>query len=75
MHCETSICFNCMLSCRSMYITTRICPKCQREMITLSDRIRIPKRNRKLWDKFKIFLSNYNDYYKNKIVEILNEKW
>lgn len=74
MHRDTCVCFNCMTSCRSINGMTRICPKCQKEMITLSHKIRIPIKDKKLWNKFKIFLMQYNDYYKNKIIEIYGEK-
>ena len=43
------------------------CGSCGGELLRISDKFRIPKKNRKDWDKFIEWLKNYNPYYKAQI--------
>jgi len=61
---RTHICFKCMNSARRNGLV--ICPTCRREMVVLNNRISIPKKNRKKWDKFAVWLADYWVYYADK---------
>lgn len=64
---HTYICYPCMESRRCDPMTNPVCPKCRSPMIELNYKIRIPKRRRKLWIKFRSWLGNTYPYYKGKL--------
>lgn len=66
MHCTTSVCFSCMKTGRG----NLICSSCGKEMVSLYYKLRVPKKKRKLWDKFYNWLvGGGNPYYINRCSE------
>jgi len=61
----TVICPTHMISKRAK--TGASCHLCGKEMIGLSYRTRVPKRNKKDWVKFIKYLKELNPYFKDKI--------
>lgn len=59
---NTYICFKDMQSARANCPVR--CPICGKEMIRLHYKISIPKKKRKLWNKFADWLGSYWVYYK-----------
>lgn len=66
----TFICFECMESRRSTIFANPHCPLCQKSMIRLGYKIRIPKKDRKLWNEFGKWLKEMNPYYKELLKEV-----
>lgn len=64
---HTYICYPCMESRRAEPMIQLMCPKCRESMIELNYKVRIPKRRRKLWIKFRSWLYDAFPYYKGKL--------
>ena len=64
MHRLTHVCFPCMKSRRAGLGTGPVCPKCNKPMIRLHYRVRIPKQKPRLWKEFFKWLTDNYPYYR-----------
>lgn len=79
-HRHTFVCLDCMEVQRRGMVDARqneyqlncTCSKCNRSMMLLSYRIRVPRKSKKKWDEFRLFLME-NEHYRKRYAEIVGD--